>query len=61
MSQLEQEPMQSMEWLKKLANDRLSNNSTVKRLILSEPDALPFDVALKKTMIYLEMLEKELK
>ncbi|MDG6934281.1 MAG: hypothetical protein JRN68_06245 [Nitrososphaerota archaeon] len=37
----------------------LPENSLVRRLVLSEPDTLPRDVAKKRAFLYLEMLEKE--
>ena len=38
---------------------KLPENSLVRRLVLSEPDSLPRDVAKEKAFLYLEMLEKE--
>ncbi len=38
---------------------KLPENSLVRRLVLSEPDTLPRDVAKEKAFLYLEMLEKE--
>jgi hypothetical protein len=38
---------------------KLPENSLVKRLVLSEPDTLPRNVAKEKAFLYLEMLEKE--
>jgi hypothetical protein len=38
---------------------KLPENSLVRRLVLSEPDILPRDIAKEKAFLYLEMLEKE--
>ena len=38
---------------------KLPENSLVRRLVLSEPDTLPRDVAKEKAFLYLEMLERE--
>jgi hypothetical protein len=38
---------------------KLPEGSLVRRLILSEPDTMPREVAKEKAFLYLEMLEKE--
>lgn len=38
---------------------KLPENSMVRRLVLSEPDVLPREVAKEKAFLYLEMLQRE--
>lgn len=53
----EEEPV-SFKGLKEIYSN-LPENSLVRRLVLSEPDTMPREIAKEKAFLYLEMLEKE--
>lgn len=53
--------LSSMVKLKELAQKYLKQDSTLRNLIMSEPDYLPRDEAIVKVQIYSKLLEHELR
>ncbi len=54
------EQLVSLIALKRTASNTLPKNSTLRSLIMSEPDSLPYSEAMAKIQVYARLLDSEL-